>query len=158
MEKQVAKKKWRAEALRLAEYGYSYAEIGRQLGKKTSTVAAAVKSELAKVTTDTAADLKAKRAIVVAQYDKIVKAFLKEAEAGDKQAAAIVISANKEKAKTGDLNPAERHELSGKLELSFDVHQELLDRLTKHTTIDGEPASEAPAPEVDGADQEPKQG
>lgn len=132
--KRAAVAAWRTEALRLHLDGWNYAEIAREKGLSPEAVRKGIEAELSDDKADPAERIKLRRAVKGAQLDAIIKGSLPDAQAGSAQAAGVVIQAIAAQMKLEGLSAPEKLDVNAKLTLSFDAHQELLNRLAKYAS------------------------
>lgn len=132
-------KDWRAEALRLHVDGWTMREIAKKVGKALSTVHEGIEAELAEITRPHAEEAhkerERKREVEGARLDAIIRGHLKKARAGDAEAAHVVISAVRQRAKLFGLEAPTKTEHTGRDGgpiMSFDlskVSDEQLERI-----------------------------
>lgn len=103
-------KTWRAKALELRISGLTIREIATTLGKAISTVHEAIECEIREIP---AAGVNALREVQGAQLDALVRGHLAKARRGDAEAAHVVISAIRQKAKLFGLDAPTRNEHTG---------------------------------------------
>lgn len=139
--KRVAVKEWRARALELRVAGWSLRQIAERIGKSISTIHEAIEQEITSIPAD---GVKQLRAVEGARLDRIIKANLRKASAGDGNASFVVIAAITARAKLFGMNAVEKIDVTASLKLSVDAHHELLARLAK---LAGDGAQE---PKIEG--------
>lgn len=111
-------KTWRARALQLHIDGWSMREIARKVGKALSSVHEGIEAELAEITAPHAEqaqkERERKREIEGARLDAVIRGHLKKARGGDAEAAHVVISAVRQRAKLFGLEAPTKVEHGGR--------------------------------------------